>query len=152
MTALASCRRSPPSTLYTCRRRVLRVGLARRCRGQRPGDSPTLTGSGQAVSEPAAQLLKSAASTSFATGALVASLPIPLRSATLCMAVTAAPRDSAVLAAADAFPYHSLLRGAIRRGRSRPDLQKCDNLLRIKQKFPSLQPTWAPLRPRAADE
>jgi hypothetical protein len=37
--------------------------------GPSPGDSPTLTGSGQAVSEPAAQCFKSAASTNFATGA-----------------------------------------------------------------------------------
>jgi hypothetical protein len=37
MTALASCRRSPPSTLYTCRRRVQRVGLARRRLGQPQG-------------------------------------------------------------------------------------------------------------------
>ena len=75
ITAVSSGHRSPPSTLYTCRCRIGRLGLARRCRGHCPGDSPTLTGSGQAVSVPAAQLLKSAASTSFATGALPLSLP-----------------------------------------------------------------------------
>src|ERR1700722_4256156 len=73
---LLSRHRSPPSTLYTCRPDNLgRIGSALP-RALGPGDSPTLTGSGQAVSAPAAQLLKSAASTNFATGASHRSLTV----------------------------------------------------------------------------
>src|SRR5580658_459419 len=63
VTAALDCRRSPPSTLYTCQHRCAR--LARRCLRLGPGGSPTLTGFGQAVSVPAAQILafKSAAYT-----------------------------------------------------------------------------------------
>jgi hypothetical protein len=63
ITAALDCRRSPPSTLYACQH--ICAGLARRCLRLGLGGSPTLTGFGQAVSVPAAQILafKSAAYT-----------------------------------------------------------------------------------------
>src|SRR5216684_3863192 len=57
------CATTITATLYTCRH--ICAGLARRCLRLGPGGSPTLTGFGQAVSVPAAQILafKSAAYT-----------------------------------------------------------------------------------------
>ncbi len=62
--------RSPPSTLYTCRRRFARTGLARRYRGRsRPRGFADFDGIQRGVSVPAAQIFKSVASTNFATEA-----------------------------------------------------------------------------------